>query len=115
MATELTAEAVWEMVADVPDIEAMLENIQVAVTGGIRIWYLQGPDKTIDIEPHMALALITDAMKREMGEDWGGCMPIGVKNWRAYIENEVSDWPGYDAPTEAEAVIAAYKAWKEGK
>lgn len=112
---ELTAEQVWEMVKDVYNRDTLYSTTGglMAVVGestGRCCWFNL---RTTRAEPHEALALIVDAAKREMGTAWYGCQwsPF-QKTWKAYTKTQ-DDWPGYEADTEAAAVLAAYKAWRE--
>lgn len=107
----MNAREVYELVKDVwePDrLEYVKEGYasQMIRPHG---WYFG----KYPILPAQALDLIVGAMKREMGEAWYGCQwSQSQETWKAYIK-ERSDWPGYEADTEAEAVIAAWRAWKE--
>lgn len=114
---ELTAEQVWEMVkAHSPTIRELV-YIGTAEWGCHSGWHISEEW----IAPNHALALIVDAAKREMGEDWYGC-ERSQKKWKAYVytkskdgDTEIAGVEVVIAPTESAAVLAAYLAWKEGR
>lgn len=111
---ELTAKQVWEMVKDLPERDSVVEATGLVPTVGktsgrcCLFTYAGKAVKTAN-----ALALIVDAAKREMGEDYKGSM-VMRDTWTASVV-----LGGYedaiDADTEAAAVLAAFKAWKEGR
>ena len=110
---ELTAEQVWEMVkAHSPTIRELV-YIGTAEWGCHSGWHISEEW----IAPNHALALIVDAAKREMGEDWHGTMLVNVVGDTQYWDGDVfikgTGIVNHPAPTESAAVLAAYLAWKE--
>lgn len=119
--TELTAEKVWDMVKEIYNRDTLYSATDglfavINETTGICRWFNL---RSTRVEPREALALIVDACKRKMGEDWHGTMLVdvvdGKQYWagHVYIKNiGILDYPG---STEYEAIIAAFLAWKDGK
>lgn len=115
---ELTAEQVWETVNGLPISTGDLAYRSIAPWGETSGWHIRGEW----MHPHEALALIVDACKREMGTGYLGCSKFmkkhnGEEGWAAYYSENKCPCCGGSAegPTESEAVLAAYKAWKEGR
>jgi hypothetical protein len=109
MQSELTAEAVLEAkkFADFNFTQGGHEVKWHAQRG----WWLSCDEREASLSKDEALALITDAMKREMGGDWYGVSrPYSAPRWRAVVGGFA-----VDGDTESEAVVKAYAAWKEGK
>lgn len=122
---ELTAEKVWEMVKGI-DIPKLCDNV------GCRRDDPDGPYETVrewsiatdydgTLSPYQALALIVDAAKREMGEVYRGVNRSrnewGNQFWDCefYRGDEYGSISSRQGDTEAQAVLAAYLAWKEGR
>lgn len=114
MATELTAEAV--IAAKVLAGFNFTQGGHEVRWNHERGWFLRSQGGLdVALSQDEVVALIVDAMKREMGEDWNGCTPYMPNEWVAYYRRGNDGVCSAEAPAEAEAVIAAYKAWKEGK
>lgn len=111
---ELTAEKVFEMVGDrlIPPLVEYVWPGQASRMVRPHGWYLGGRQP---LPPAYALALIVDAAKREMGEDWHGCTPYMPNEWVAYYKRGDDGVCSAEGHTEAQAVLAAWRAWKEGR
>ena len=119
---EITEEQVWEMVKGIdlnkiiPDVSCRRDDPD-GPHETVREWSI-ATDYEATLSPKHALALIVDAAKREMGEDFQGATVSDVshrnRRWVAFW-HDGCDFTEAFAPTESAAVLAAYRAWKEGR
>jgi len=118
--TELTANDVWCLIRNaglVPGIDNILMAANLFAicgydTGICQRFSYEGQT----VRPEHALDLIVGEMKRSMSGTFAGTM-LRRGEWEAWtntpIDNRFEVTKRY--PSESEAVIAAYRAWKEGK
>lgn len=115
----MNAKQVYELVKDIPSIDEWLPDVCCLAFDGSHWIYgsLEEP-----FSPAHALDLIVGACKREMGEDYRGCCRDAptddCKEWVCeffYRNNPDDSNFSRDGDTEAAAVIAAWRAWKEEK
>lgn len=111
----ITNEQIFDLIKDIPNLELFLDNRVIQWHNGYFTIQSRGIDYIL--RPEDVLAIVVDAAKREMGKDWFGCDAVMVdrqkKIWRAGFHKPQQRYRQFEASTEAAAVLAAFKAWKE--